>query len=232
MSARSGSSQSFPIGPVLLVGLLLGAALATAPLPARLPAVSEHIYWYLGRSAGFVAYWLLFVSIVMGLAVSSRFFDGLLGRPWVFEVHKFVSVFVLVAMTFHVLILLPDPYANFRLSELFVPFDSHYRPAAVALGIFTFYGSALVSASFYFKGIIGQNGWRLAHYATFALFLGALAHGLWAGTDGGKTVVQASYLASGLAVLFLTFFRVLATRASGTAKVKPKTAAAVAASEA
>ena len=89
-----------------------------AALLVTFPDVSQHMYWYMGRSSGFVAYWLLFASVALGLAVSSRIFDGVLGRPWVFEVHKFLSLFVLVMMTFHGLIMLPDPYAKFTLREL------------------------------------------------------------------------------------------------------------------
>jgi len=184
--------------------------------PSEIPDFSVHIYWYLGRSAGFIAYWLLFLSVALGIAVSSRVFDGLLGRPWVFEMHKFLSIFVILAMLFHVLILLPDPWAKFTPAQLFVPFKSHYRPTPVALGTVCFYGSAMVTASFYLKRFIGgQKGWRWLHYATFALFLMALAHGLLSGTDSKRQAVQISYLASGVGVLFLVFFRILATRAAG-----------------
>jgi predicted ferric reductase len=183
--------------------------------------LSGHIWWYLGRSSGFVAFWLLFASVALGLAVSSRVFDGVLGRPWVFELHKFLSLFVLVVMTFHALIMLPDPYANFGLREVLVPFQSHYRNNAMAAGIITLYGSAFVSATFYMKPLISQKLWRAIHYLTFALFLGALGHGVWAGTDSGLVAVQYSYLGAGAAVLFLTFFRIFAARSAsrGTAKV-------------
>jgi cytochrome b561 len=63
------------------------------------------------------------------------------------------------------------------------------------------------------------------HYLTFALFVGALAHGVWTGTDTKMPAVQFSYLASGVAVLFLTFFRILAAR-SVTARARTAPAAA------
>ena len=182
--------------------------------------VSTHMYWYLGRSSGLVAYWLLFASVALGLAVSSRVFDGMLGRGWVFEIHKFLSLFVLVVMCLHALIMLPDPYAKFTLRELLVPMQSHYRNGAMAVGIVTFYGSVFVSATFYMKGIIGQRGWRAIHYTTFALFVGAMAHGLLAGTDAALEPVRMSYLASGVAVLFLTFFRILAARSAPKPRAK------------
>lgn len=212
----------FLIAVQLLVIGLLGV-----PYAGQLPDVTAHIYWYMGRSAGFVAYWLLFASVAMGLAVSSRVFDGMFARPWVFEVHKFLSIFVIIVMVFHALILLPDPYAGFTLAELLIPFKSHYRATAVGVGAIVLYGSIIMTASFYLKGFIGgQKGWRMLHYLTFALFIGAMAHGIWSGTDSGKSSVQISYLASGVAVLFLTFFRILASRAVGA---KPKSRPAKAA---
>ncbi|MBI5284740.1 MAG: hypothetical protein HY874_06565 [Chloroflexi bacterium] len=199
-----------------------------ATLLVTLPDVSQHMYWYMGRSSGFIAYWLLFASVALGLAVSSRVFDGVLGRPWVFEVHKFLSLFVLAMMTFHGLIMLPDPYAKFTLRELLVPFQTEYKNTSMAIGIITLYSSALISLSFYAKGMISQQMWRTIHYLTFALFVAALAHGVWMGTDTEKGPVQFSYLASALTVLFLTFFRILAAR-SAKAKAVPAAARAKAA---
>jgi len=191
----------------------------TAPAASLIsfPDISQHMYWYMGRSSGFVAYWLLFASVALGLAVSSRVFDGVLGRPWVFEVHKFLSVFVLFMMLFHGLIMLPDPYSKFRIAELLVPFHSHYKDRPMALGIMTLYASTLITMSFYMKGVINQQWWRAIHYLTFGLFVMAMAHGLWIGTDTKRSPVYWSYLASAGGVLFLTFFRILAVRS-----VKPK----------
>jgi predicted ferric reductase len=174
--------------------------------------LSAHVWWYLGRSSGFVAFWLLFASVALGLAVSSRVFDGLLGRPWVFELHKFLSILVLLVMAFHGLIMLPDPYASFSLKELLVPFQSHYRNNAMAAGIITLYASMFITATFYMKPLINQRMWRLIHYLTFSLFVGALGHGIFSGTDSRALLVQYQYLAAAAGVLFLTFFRVLAAR--------------------
>jgi hypothetical protein len=84
----------------------------------------------------------------------------------------------------------------------------------MTLGIVTLYGSLLITASFYVKGLLGQRAWRLVHYATFGLFVTALAHGIWTGADSDAIAVQYMYLASALGVLFLTFFRILAARSA------------------
>ena len=210
----------------ILGGLVaLSLSVRVDALDDSLPVTSVHVWWYMGRAGGFVAYGLLFASVALGLAVASRVFDGVLARPWVFEMHQFLSLIVLLAMLFHALILLPDPYAQFKVADLLVPFASPYRPVAVAAGIVVLYGSAIVTVSFYVKRLIGQQGWRVLHYATFGLFVGALVHGLLAGTDSRESWAQLTYLSSGLAVLFLTFFRILASRRVGQVAKRPATAA-------
>ena len=192
---------------------------APASLLIAVPDISQHMWWYMGRSSGFIAFWLLFTSVALGLAVSSRVFDGVLGRPWVFEVHKFFSIFVLFVMLFHGLIMLPDPYSQFKLKELLIPFQSHYKDRPMAIGIVTLYGSVFITLTFYMKGIINQQWWRAIHYLTFGLFIGALSHGLWIGTDTKRSLVYWSYLAAAFGVLFLTFFRILAVRSQKPKKV-------------
>jgi predicted ferric reductase len=174
----------------------------------------EHPYWYLGRSAGFIAYALLWGSVVLGLAVSSRVFDGMLGRPWVFELHRFLSVFVLIAIVFHALIMLPDPYAGFTVKDLLVPLASDYRTGPMALGIVSLYGLALVTGSFYVTKVIGQKTWRSVHYSTFGLCVLSTVHGIWTGTDSDSYGAQVMYLGAGVSVLFFTFYRVLALKSA------------------
>ncbi len=196
------------------------------------PNVLSHLYWYLGRSSGFIAYGLLFASVALGIAVSSRVADGLLARAWVFEVHRFLSVLVLIVMLFHALIMLPDPYAQFALKEVLVPFQSHIADTAMGIGILTFYGTVIITLSFYLTRFIGQKTWRALHYLTFALFVSATTHGVWSGTDSNLYAVQITYLSAGIGVMFLLFYRTLAMR-SAKAKAKrasapPRPAAAVA----
>lgn len=197
--------------------LFAGFVALQLSLPSHPPAVADemfgvHAWWYMGRASGFVAFAVLLASVLLGLGVSSRVFDGLLMRPWVFDMHQFLSLLSVAAMLFHALVLLPDPYAQFSVINLFVPFASPYRPFATGLGAIALYGTAIVVASTYAKRWIGQKGWRLLHFATFPLFAGAVAHGVLAGTDSGEAWAQTLYLGAGLSVLFLTFFRILAER--------------------
>jgi len=171
-----------------------------------------HTYWYLGRAGGFVAFTVLLISVLLGVAISSRIFDGLLARAWFFELHKFISLFLLGAVLFHALIMLPDPYANYTADELLIPFRSHIMPMATSIGILSLYGLALINLSFYLTKWIGQRTWRQLHYLTFLAYAGGAVHAIWAGTDSDLLGVRYFYLASGITLVFFVLYRILAVR--------------------
>jgi predicted ferric reductase len=139
-------------------------------------------------------------------------FDGMVARAWFFELHRFVSLFLVAVVLFHALIMLPDPYADFALEELLIPFRSDFKPVAMALGILSLYGIVLLSASFFVTRWIGQKSWRLLHYATFLTFVAGTVHGVWIGTDTGDPTVRLGYLALAVVLVFLIFYRILAAR--------------------
>ncbi len=173
---------------------------------------NSHPWWFMGRAGGFVAYGVLLTSMLLGASVSSRIVDGLLTRSWVFELHKFLSLFLIVAVLFHAMIMLPDPYAHFTVDQLLVPFRSHVKPIPASIGIITLYGVVIIGASFYVTRLIGQKTWRLLHYLTFLVFVGGTAHAIWSGTDSHMLGARLFYTSSFLAVVFMIFYRTLASR--------------------
>jgi predicted ferric reductase len=224
--ATANAGRAMAVLAAMLLGgfVALQFSLSSIPAPLSSEMVEVHKWWYMGRASGFIAYGLLFGSIALGLGISSRIFDGLLVRSWVFDLHQFLSVYVLIAMMFHALIMLPDPYAGFTLVDATVPFASSYRPVAVGLGIIVLYGSVIVTLSYYAKRWIGQRGWRTLHYGSFALFIGALVHGVMAGADTREWWAQVVYLSTGFAVVFLLVFRIVVARGKssrGGAGAKP-----------
>ena len=78
----------------------------------------------------------------------------------------------------------------------------------------------LVSTSFYFKRWIGQKAWRSIHFASFGVFVTALVHGVWAGTDTSSPLMIGLYLGSAIVVFSLVALRLVAetSRTSPPAK--------------
>lgn len=176
------------------------------------PEVLDHPYWYLGRATGLISYVLLALSTSLGLGISSRIFDGLLNRGWVYEMHRFGSLLVMALLITHALVMVPDPFARLSAGDVLLPFYSEFKTGPMALGILGLYAGILVTGSSYLTRRIGQRTWRILHYLTFVMFLLATGHGIWTGTDSSLAAVTAMYFAAGLAVLFLLFYRIVALK--------------------
>ena len=166
----------------------------------------QHFFWYLSRAAGLSAYLVLFVNVVLGLLVRTRF-DRIMARWQSFDLHQFTSFVAIGLLALHVGALLGDHYIGFTVAQLMIPLASTFRPLETAYGVIAMYLIFLTTASFWLKGFIGQRGWRTVHYATFGAYVLALLHGLTSGTDTTQGWAWAMYWSSGWTVAMLTIWR-------------------------
>jgi sulfoxide reductase heme-binding subunit YedZ len=141
------------------------------------------VLWQLIRSAGLLSYLLLSASVVAGVAVKTRVLDGVVKRPWVYELHQALSVAALATITGHVVLVLANAHVRFSLREVLIPFASDWRPLPVALGVLAMYLVALLLISTRLRSRIGQKAWRSIHYSSFLAWVFALVHGIDAGSD-------------------------------------------------
>ncbi|MGZ6260514.1 MAG: ferric reductase-like transmembrane domain-containing protein, partial [Candidatus Limnocylindrales bacterium] len=101
-----------------------------------------------------------------------------------------------------------DHSMPFSVAQIAVPFAAPYRPLWVGVGQLAFYLAGAVVASFYLRRRIGQRAWRLLHYLTFLVFVGATAHGLGTGTDSTSPWAWWAYILATAAVVFLLAYRI------------------------
>ena len=167
----------------------------------------DHTFWYIARAAGLSAYLMLFLNIVLGLAVHTRFMDGLLARWRSFDLHEFTGLLAMGFLALHGLSLLGDRYVGFNLQQILIPMESTYRPFWIAVGIIAFYLVAMVTASSHLRRRIGYRGWKALHMTSYVAYLMALAHGIMAGTDTARPWAWFMYWATGSIVLVLTLWR-------------------------
>jgi predicted ferric reductase len=187
-------AASTAVSNVLIqIGHWLGAA----------PAADSRVYWYMARSAGIVAYLLLWGSVAAGIMVGNKLLNGLVRPAVVYEVHKTLSILALIVGMFHGFILLGDSYMNFSLLDLLIPFRSPYQPFAVGL-----YLTAILVASFYIKKRIGHRTWRLLHFTSFGVWIMASLHGIMAGTDTQSIVMKMMYAVAVVSVGYLLTYRI------------------------
>jgi methionine sulfoxide reductase heme-binding subunit len=170
------------------------------------------VYWYVTRSAGLMAYVLLWFSTVWGISVTSKALDPLLSRQTAYSFHEFLSLLGLAFVGLHMIVLLFDRNEPFSTLQLFVPFINQYRPFWVGVGVLATYLMLAATITFYLRGRIGHKNFRAVHYLAYLGFFGAAIHGVMAGTDTPLTVTRIMYLGTTMSVVFLTVYRILAAR--------------------
>jgi len=197
----------------MIVGLLLSILVVPTWLPnmaISLTGSDPKVYWYLSRATAFVSLSILWLSMVLGLAITNKMARLWPGAPAAFAVHEYVSLLGLAFALFHALILLGDHYINFTVAQIFIPFSTvDYRPTWTGIGQLGFYIWLIVALSFYLRSSIGQKTWRALHYLSFAMYVMGLLHGLFGGTDSSATWAQYYYWISGGSLLFLLVYRIV-----------------------
>lgn len=183
----------------------LGAPAANS-LKSLLAIDSVQAWWYITRAAGLTAYFLLWLSMAWGLALSTKILSPVLEHLFTFDFHEYLSLLGLGFVFLHVIVLLFDKFLPFSLLQILVPFIDTYRPLWVGLGIIGFYLFLLVTVTFYIRQRIGQKAFRAIHVFSLLGYLGTTLHGLFAGTDSALTITKVLYGSSFLVILFLTVF--------------------------
>jgi hypothetical protein len=198
----------------LVAGSLLGAAGAAALAGLMvgdqvMPDEVTTLVWYAIRIAGVLAYLTLWLTTVSGICVSGGLFPrwGAILMP----VHALADLALSLALL-HAALLLGDRFAGFTPETLVVPFRSSFQPIWTGLGIIALYLGAVVFWSVHIRPKIGYARWRFFHYSAFIVYVLALLHGLFAGTDSQSIAMKGMYLLTGGSVVALGFIRRRALR--------------------
>jgi len=196
-----------------IVGLLIAVILLPIWMPNMAFSISGQYpkaFWYLARATAFVSLSLLWLSMALGLGITNKMARLWPGAPATFAIHEYVSLLGMAFAVFHALVLLGDHYINFTFAQMLVPFATvDYRPFWVGIGQLGLYLWVIVVMSFYVRPIIGQKTWRALHYASFALYLMGMFHGLFSGTDSAASWAVNYYWFSAGSLLFLLFVRIV-----------------------
>ena len=215
-----------PIGPILkflgIIGLVgstfigmmallwfyqtpAGGSLAQS-LQSLFAMDTVQAWWYVTRAAGLTSYLLLWLSMVWGLAISTKFFHPTVDGTYSYDFHEFLSLLGLGFVLLHVIVLMFDQFLPFSIWQILIPFVDSYRPLWVGLGIIGFYLSLLVTITFYLRKVIGSKAFRSIHVLSLFGYLGATLHGLFAGTDSALPIAKLLYGGTFLIIIFLTIY--------------------------
>ena len=186
--------------------------------------------WYAARAGGIVAFALLTLTVLAGLTLSGRVRLERWPRFAIEDVHRYLGLLTGTFIGIHLVALLVDSYLPFSPTQLLVPGTSSYRPLATALGIVAVELLAAVAVTNRFRKRLPYTFWRRAHYATFAVWLLALVHGITTGTDRHSVWALTLYASACAAVAGGSVWRALRRRVDEwSLRLWPGTAAIVAA---
>jgi len=170
--------------------------------------MTDQLWWYTARAGGIVAWALLGLSVLWGLALSTKAL-GKRPRPnWILDLHRFLGGLALIFTGVHVVAIMADSYVHFGLTEVLVPFTGSWHPAAVAWGIIGLYFLVAVEITSLLRRRLSKRLWRATHFLSFPLFALTTVHALSAGTDGATFALRWGIIVTAVAVTVLTFIRI------------------------
>ena len=174
--------------------------------------MSTQIWWLTARSTGIVAWAVLSLSVVLGLALSTRALGRRPTPAWLQDLHRATGGLAITFTAVHLAALVADTWVHFDLADVLVPLVSEWRPLPVAAGVVAFWLLVAVEATSLARRRIGVTWWRRIHAASLLLWALATAHLLTAGTDTGNPWLAWTVLATTMAVVTLVLVRILRPR--------------------
>ncbi len=174
--------------------------------------INEQLWWYVSRSSGFVSWATVTLSVLWGLALSTKLMGSKAAPTWLLDVHRFLGALSVIFIGVHLVGLVGDNYVYFGWSELFLPMASDWQPGAVAWGIVGFYLLIAVEITSLVMNRIPRRVWRYVHFTSFAVYVLSTVHAIEAGTDARNPVFRYAALASVQLIVFMLGVRLVTTR--------------------
>ena len=145
--------------------------------------MSNPALWYASRATGLLRLVLLTATLVLGVLTRKGVPLPTLPKFVTPALHRSISLVAVAFLAVHVVTAVLDPYAMTGVVDVLVPFGSGYRPFWVGLGTVAADLLIAVMVTSLLRLRIPTKVWRTVHWAGYACWPVALAHGLGSGTD-------------------------------------------------
>jgi DMSO/TMAO reductase YedYZ heme-binding membrane subunit len=174
--------------------------------------VNDKLAWYVSRSSGWVAFFLLAVTVVWGILGITKVIERK-GLPrWMMDLHKYVALLTMIFVGIHLGALVADNFTHIAWREILIPYAFDWKPGAVTFGIVAFYLLVAVQVSSWLRPRLPRKLWKATHMLSYpAMWLVAM-HGLKAGTDASNLALRVSVMVVVGLTSFFTLLRVLMGR--------------------
>lgn len=164
--------------------------------------------WYASRAAGMLALFLLSATAVLGALTAGRAASDAWPRFAIGALHRNLSLLTLAFLVVHIATAIIDDYAGVAWLDAVVPFVSVYHPFWLGLGAAAFDLLAALLVTSLLRARINPRLWRGVHWAAYACWPLAVAHGLGiGGNDTRSPLGIAAVVACVLAVVIAVLWR-------------------------
>jgi predicted ferric reductase len=164
--------------------------------------MSSHLWWYVARAGGLVAWALAVASCAWGLLHALRAFGRRPSPSWMLSTHRYLSALTIVFVAVHVVAILADGYVQFSAVDVLVPTASAWHPIAVAWGIVAMYVLVAVELTSLVRARLSPKAWRSVHLSSYVLLALVTVHMLSAGTDATALLPATSAVLISVAAVF------------------------------
>ena len=172
-----------------------------------------HLWWYVARASGLVAWALAMSSVLWGLALSTRALGAKPRAPWLLDLHRHLGGLTVAFVGLHLAGVVGDTFVTFGAADVLVPFASGWRPGAVAWGIVAFWLLLAVEGTSLLMKRIPKRWWHRIHLTSYAVAVMTTVHLFTAGTDATALPLRLVAVAFGaLTTFFLVYRRLGPTR--------------------
>ncbi len=174
--------------------------------------------WYVIRAAGFVAAALLVLLAISGIGQVTGLIYRWIEPVKMWAIHKAIAIGLIISVAVHVGFLLLDHYLPFSLTQILVPFASHYSNGtkllgiplggiAVTMGILAMYLIIIVVLTSLGWIDTKKRAWRKTHYLSYVVFFLVFLHALYTGSDLKYGVFRVGWILLGLLVVVAIIIR-------------------------
>ena len=171
--------------------------------------------WYATRATGLVTMLLLTASVLLGILTTGRFAGGSWPRFLTVGLHRNMSLLTVVFLVLHVGTTVVDKFVSIPLTAAFIPFTWSYKEFWLSLGAVALDLLIALVATSLIRNRLGLRAWRWFHWAAYACWPVALAHGLGAGTDRSTLWVFMLTIACAAAVTGVATWRFIGAARAG-----------------
>jgi hypothetical protein len=146
-----------------------------------------NVLWYASRATGLLTLLLLTSVFVLGALTGGRASSARWPRFAVAALHRNLTLLTVAFVLVHVSTAVIDGYAGIAWLDVMLPFGSVYHPFWLGLGAAAFDLFVALLVSSLLRPHIRPRLWRGLHWAAYACWPVAIAHGLGIGGADSRT---------------------------------------------